>query len=97
MGVFIFFVVEGVLYMNTYHINKYLYISRGSHSKFEIYARTIEFADSLADRITSLGVFNLRRAKIHFCTPTITEIPPYEMEQEQLKTIEEWEKKKSSK
>ena len=76
-----------------YKINRYLYISKGTHSKHEIFARYEAFADELAKRITALGVFNLRRARIGFCKVRFSEIPPYEIEMEQLDTIECWEKK----
>ena len=78
-----------------FEINRYLYISKKTHSKHEIFARTVELADSLAQRITNLGVFNLRRARIGFCKKMVSDMPPYEIEQEQIQTIEEWEAQKN--
>ena len=74
-----------------FETNKYLYKDINTHSKFLIYSRSVEFADSLIERINYLGVFTLRKAKHRFCTKMVTETPPYELEQEQLKTVEEWE------
>ncbi len=75
-----------------FNIYRFLYISRGTHLKHVIFARNVEFADKLAKRITDLGVFNLRRARIGFCKLMVTDTPPYELEMEQLATIEGWEK-----
>lgn len=74
-----------------YETNKYLYVDKKTRNKFVIFARKVEFADELAARITKLGIFNLRRAKIRFCKKMFTEIPPYEIELEQLNNVRKWE------
>ena len=74
-----------------FEINKFRYVDKNTKNKFDIYVRHVELADELAKRITDLGVFDLRRAKIGFCKKMVSDIPPYEVEQEQIKTIEEWE------
>ena len=79
-----------------FYINRYLYVDKKTHSKHEILARKVEFADELARRITALGVFNLRRARFGFIKVMTTDIPPYEIEMEQIDTIEEWEEKKNN-
>ena len=76
-----------------FKINKYRYVDVKTRSKFDIFARNVEFADKLVERVNALGVFNLRRAKIFFCRAMISDIPPYEIEQEQVATIECWEEK----
>ena len=76
-----------------FQTNKYLYKDINTHSKFLVYSRSVEFADSLIERINNLGVFTLRRAKHRFCTKMVTETPPYELEQEQERTVREWEEK----
>lgn len=73
-------------------INKYKYVDVKTRNKFEIYSRTLEFANELANRISMVTIFNLRPAKIGFCKRMVTDQPPYELEQEQLRTVEEWEK-----
>ena len=77
-----------------FQIYRFLYISKKTHSKHEIFARDVSLADSLAQRITNLGIFNLRRAKIGFCKKVYSKIPPYELEQEQISLIESWEEKR---
>ena len=80
-----------------FEINRYKYVDVNTRSKFEIFARQVEFAENLIERINKLGVFTLRRAKIGFCKKMVSEIPPYEIEQEQISTIEDWEAKKDPK
>lgn len=77
--------------MDMFRINKYLYVDRHTRNKFEVYARNELFADKLIERINAIGVFDLRRAKIRFCKVMESDISPYELEQEQLETIERWE------
>lgn len=72
-------------------INKYLYVDRHTRNKFEVFARTVDFADKLIERINKIGVFNLRRARIGFAKIYETEKPPFEVEQEQISVVEEWE------
>ena len=79
-----------------FKIKKYRYVDRHTRNKFKIFARTEQFADELAKRISKLGVFDLRRARIRFMQNCVTDIPPYEIEMEQLKSIEEWEKKEEA-
>lgn len=76
-----------------FKIKRFRYIDRHTRNKFDIFARTEQFGDQLASRISKLGVFDLRRAKIRFVQNCVSDIPPYEIEMEQLKSIEEWEKK----
>ena len=72
-----------------FHINRYIYIDKKVRIKWEIFARDVALADQLAERITSLGVYNLRRVKIGFCKKVLTEMPPYELEQAQIEYVEE--------
>ena len=78
-----------------YTINRYIYVDKHTRNKFEIFARNVDFADSLIKRINNLGVFSLRRARLHFYKVTNLDIPPYELEQEQDRTVSDWEKKKN--
>lgn len=88
---FLFVAYKEELYMFT--INKYKYVDINTRNKFEIYSRTLEFADELVNKINMYTVFKLRPAKRSFLKHMMTDIPPYEIEQEQLKTIESWKKK----
>ena len=74
-----------------YVINKYKYVDKKTRNKFEIFARNEGFADDLAKRISSLSVFNLRRSRFGFMKRMATDIPPYEIELEQIKTVSTWE------
>ena len=80
-----------------FEINKYKYVDVNTRSKFEIYSRTLEFADKLIDRINNLGVFTLRKAKFGFCKAMTSEIPPYNVEQEQEETVRKWEENANAK
>ena len=51
----------------------------------------MEFTDGLAKRISSLGIYNLRRTRIKFCKPVYTEYPPYELELAQEEYVEKME------
>lgn len=84
-------IIDKQAHMYQFEINSYIYVDKKTRNKFNILARNVEFADKLAERISNLGVFNLRRAKIRFCRKMVTEIGPYEIEKEQLKNVEEWE------
>ena len=72
-------------------IYKCHYIDRKARIKWEIFGRTAEFTDGLAKRISSLGIYNLRRAKIGFCKLVYTEWPPYELEQAQEEYVKDME------
>ena len=76
-----------------FKIYKCHYIDKKVRIKWEIFGRTIEFTDKLANRITALGVYKLRRAKIGFCKLVLTEWPPYELERAQEEYVEDMENK----
>lgn len=76
-----------------FKVNEYRYVDRKTKQGFVFYCRNVEFADQLAERITKIGIYNLRRAKIGFRKKYLSEKPPYELEQEQIKTIEKQESK----
>ena len=72
-------------------IYEFRYKDKKSGLGFVFYARKEEFADSLAAKITALGIYNLKRKRIHFKKQGYTEIPPYELELEQEAYVEEME------
>lgn len=80
-----------------FSINKYRYVDVKTRNKFEVFARDVDFADKLIERINNLGVFNLRRAKFRFCRKMITELEPYRIEQEQQETVKGWEENANAK
>ena len=82
-----------LLLTDMFVINRYVYVDRSTRNKFAVFSRTVELADELIKRVNNLGVYSLRRAKIGFVKVHHTELPPYEVEQEQIKTIEVWEAK----
>ena len=77
----------------TYRTNKYTYIDVLSKGKFDIFSRTLEFAESLVNRLNNIGFQKLRRKRLGFCKKVLVTIPPYELEQAQLECVEEWEEK----
>ena len=80
-----------------FEINKYKYVDVNTKSKFEVYSRTLEFADKLIERINNIGTFTLRKAKFRFCVKMTTEMPPYNVEKEQEETVSKWEEQANAK
>lgn len=76
-----------------FKIYEYRYKDRKSGLGFVFYARKEEFADSLASRISALGMYSLKRKIIGYKKTGHTEIPPYELELEQEEYVEDMEKK----
>lgn len=56
-----------------FKIYKCIYVDKKSRIKWEIFGRTIEFTGGLAKRVSNLGLYNLRRAKMGFCKLVYTE------------------------
>ena len=79
-----------------YYINKYTYVDTKKKFKFEVYSRTVEFADNLVEKVNKLGMFNSRKKKIRFCIPMVTEDPPYQIELEQYEAIQTWQNNKQN-
>ncbi len=73
----------------SYHINRYIYIDKKKNIKFEIFARTVETADELANKMSSVTNYKLIKAKLFFKTSVLVEIPPYELEQAQMEYIKQ--------
>lgn len=80
-----------------FKIYRCYYIDKKAHIKWEIFGRTTAFTDSLAQRITNLGIHHLKRKRIGFCKLVYTEWPPYELEQAQDEYVEELEEKQQHK
>lgn len=76
-----------------FKIYEFRYKDKKSGLGFVFYARKEEFADSLAAKITALGMYDLKRKRIGYKKKGYTEIPPYELELEQEAYLEEMEKK----
>ena len=75
-----------------FKIYEFRYKDRNSGIGFVFYARNEVFADRLASKITALGLYSLQRRKIHYKKKGYTKYPPYELEQNQGKYVEEMEK-----
>ena len=78
-----------------FKIFRCIYVDKKVRTKWEIFGRTTEFTDGLAERISKLGIYDLRRARIGFCKLVLTEWPPYELEQAQEEYVEDMENKKT--
>lgn len=76
-----------------FRINRYRYIDTISHAPFDIFARKLEDAEEMAERINCMTQYKLRKKRIFFKKRMWTDIPPLELEQAQLATIKEWEDK----
>ena len=76
-----------------FKIYRFIYVDKKQHIKWEIFARTAELADKLADSVTNLGVYKLQRARIGFSKLVMTEYPPYELEQVQEEYVQKMELK----
>ena len=74
-----------------FKIYEFRYKNKKSGLGFVFYARKEEFADSLAAKITALGIYNLKRKIIGYKKIWYTEISPYELELEQEAYVEEME------
>lgn len=74
-----------------FEVNEYRYVDRKTKQGFVFYCRNVELADELAERITKMGLYNLKRARIGFQRKYLSQKPPYELEQEQIDTIEKQE------
>ena len=74
-----------------FKIYEFRYKDKKSGLGFVFYARKEEFADSLAAKITALGIYNLKRKTIGYKKTWYTDIPPYELELEQEEYVEEME------
>lgn len=74
-------------------IYKFVFIDRRTRFKCEIFARTEEKAIQIMELWNSFqDIFHwsIPRIKYRYKTKMITEIPPYEIEQEQIDCIESW-------
>ena len=63
-----------------FETNRYVYIDRKKRVKFEVFARKVEFADGLIERINKLGLYKLKRKFFGFVTRVRIDQPPYEVE-----------------
>ena len=78
-------------------IFKFVYIGRGIGKgvRFEIFARSAEFADSLIVRLNKITDYNLRRKRLFFKKKYMTEDDPQEVEEAQEESIKHLEEEYS--
>jgi len=80
-----------------FETNRYVYIDRKKRVKFEVFARKVEFADGLIERINKLGFYNLKRKFFGFAKRVLVDQPPYDIEMSQDSYVshmeEEYERK----
>lgn len=74
-----------------FKIYEFRYRDKKSGLGFVFYARKEKFAEELARRITSIGLYSLKRKRIHYKKKGYTDIPPYELEQAQEEYVESME------
>lgn len=74
-------------------INRYIFVDKKKRVKFEIFARHVEFANSLVERVNKLGEYKLKPKRFFFSKRVYTQYPPYELEMSQQDYVEEMEAK----
>ena len=77
--------------IDLFTIYRFMYVDKKTRAKFEIFARSVDFADKLIDRVNKITFYNLKRKKLFFCKKMMTELAPYEIELEQENNVREWE------
>lgn len=71
-----------------YSIFEYRYIDRNTKSRFCIYSRTQEVADEIITIVNDLNVYRFEKPRFRrFKRRYLSEMPPYELEQEQLENV----------
>lgn len=63
-----------------YQTNRFVYIDKKRKLMFEVFARKVEFADGLIERMNKLQNLNLKHKRFGFCKRVLVEQPPYELE-----------------
>lgn len=61
-------------------INRYIYVDKKKRVKFEVFARKVEFANALIERVNKLGSYFLKPKRFFFMKQVLVECPPYELE-----------------
>ena len=74
-----------------FKIYRCIYKDKKKCIKWEIYGRTVEFTDMLAQRISNACNYTLERVRIGFCKLVYTDWPPYELEVSQVEYVDEME------
>lgn len=76
-----------------YRTNRFVYIDRKEKLKFEVFARHVEFANGLIERVNKACRYNLKQKRFGFARRVLVEIPPYELEMLQQDYVERMEAK----
>ena len=77
-----------------FEIYEFRFVDRKTHARAVVYAREEETALEIIDKWNSLqNIFNWVKRKHRFKKRFYTSIPPYELEQEQGRYIEQNDKK----
>lgn len=78
-----------------YTIYRFTFIDNRTKTKCEIFARSEKKAIEIIDLWNSfqdIYIWSIPKRKRHFIKLVYTSIPPYELENEQIQTIEGWKK-----
>ena len=78
-----------------YTIYKFIFIDYRTKAKCHIFARSIKKAIEIIDLWNSfqdIFIWSIPKRRRNFIKLVYTSIPPYELEQEQLQTINRWKK-----
>ena len=66
-----------------FEMYRYVYIDHKKKVKFEVFARTLEFAEHLIERVNKIGVYHLKHKLFGFARKVLVDTPPYEIEMSQ--------------
>lgn len=73
--------------MEAYNILVFRFVDKKSRCRFEVYARTLETAQKIIDiENTNNDVFKWSKKKIGFIKKAVSNIPPYDLELQQIET-----------
>ena len=79
--------------IDQFEIWSFRFVNKDTHMKATVYARTEETAMKIITMWNeSTDIFHWVKPRFRFKKRMVTNIPPYELEQEQMETIEQWKK-----
>ena len=75
---------------------RYIYIEKRERIKFEVFARKVEFANTLIERVNNICGYELKPKRFGFAKKVLVKIPPYELEQMQEDYVDRMEEQKKN-
>ena len=75
---------------------RYVYVEKRERIKFEVFARKVDFANALIERVNNICGFELKPKRFGFAKKVLVEVPPYELEQMQEDYVDRMEERKKN-